>query len=498
MATNPVTGSVARPDAEAQPVAPGDTTGPAPERLTGADSFLLHLEKLAPMHTLKVLVLDPASRGRAVTLDDVEAAVQRLRPLWPRLAQRLTWAPLHRGRPYLVDDPDFTVAGHLDERTLEPPGDRAAFDSVLSELANRRLDMTRPLWTATLISGLPAGRQAVVIAVHHALADGMAAIRTFSAFTTKTPGFDVPAGDDVQRPQPPPRQLATHALADTKQLVTGLGGLLRVAWTTRRLAAEFRVAHGMPRRAIGVHRNSLSQNFGPRRVCATSSHPLGDLKKISKAADISLNGVLHAVIADALRDEIGGRGEDVDKPLLASFGIAADEPGTERLWGNNVSVTWINLHTDVDDPVERLRLVGESARNGLELRRRIGLGLQPTAMNYGSRLFPQVVRHLGKVRNIAHVMTANVPGPKELRYAGDVAVCDFYSLAVLVPPIGLNMTVYSYAGMLNIGLLTAPEVLPDPHRLLERVDVSLVRLVRALGLTPEARDARSDKSFGRE
>src|SRR5581483_12363832 len=100
---------------------------------------------------------------------------------------------------------------------------------------------------------------------------------------------------------------------------------------TRKLAGEFRRSHGMPRRAIGAHRNSLSQNFGPQRLCATSTHPLSDLRQISKAANVSVNGALHAVIAEALRAEIASRGEDLEKPLLASFGIAADEPGAERL-----------------------------------------------------------------------------------------------------------------------------------------------------------------------
>ncbi|MCW2545632.1 MAG: acyltransferase-like protein superfamily, partial [Mycobacterium sp.] len=456
------------------------TTRQLPDRLTGGDAFLLHLEKLVPMHTLKVLILDPSLRGRPVNLADVEAAVRALLPHWPRAGQRLEFAPLHRGRPFLVDDPDFTIADHLDERWAAAPGDSAAFDKVLCELSNRRLVMTRPLWTATLIHGLEGDRQAVAIALHHALADGMAAITSFTAFTTAS--MDERPFSEVRQPTPAPSpspgrsKLARRALTDTCSLATGLVPLIKTAWGTRRLAAEFRVAHGMPKRALGAHRNSLSRPFSAERVCATSSLPLSDVKAISSETGATINGVLHAVIADALRREVGSRGEDADKPLLASFGIAADEPGVQRLWGNNVSITWINLHTDVEDPVQRLKLVTESAKNGLELRRQIGLGIQPAAMSYVSRTFPLVIRYVGKIRNIAHVMTANVPGPKEHRWAGDVEVVDFFSLAVLVPPIGLNMTVYSYAGALNIGLLTAPEVHPNPAQLLARVDASLIAL----------------------
>jgi diacylglycerol O-acyltransferase len=467
-----------------------------PDRLTGGDAFLLHLEKLAPMHTLKVLILDASERGAQVTLADVESAVGAVLPHWPRAAQRLEFAPLHRGRPFLVDDPEFDVCRHLDERWVAAPGGGAALDVVLCELANRRLVMTRPLWTATLIHGLAGERQAVAVALHHSLADGIAAITSFTTLTTSSkdeaPFGELRAAVAPPSPTPGPYRLVRKALGDSRRLVTGLAPLVHTAWGTRRLATEFRAAHGMPKRALGAHRNSLSRPFGAERACATSSHPLSDVKAISGETGASINGVLHAVIADALRTEIRSRGEDIDKSLLACFGISADGPDVQRLWGNNVSVTWINLHTDVADPVERLRLVTESAKNGLELRREIGLGIQPAAMSYASRTFPLVIRHLGKIRNIAHVMTANVPGPKEHRWAGDVRVVDFYSLAVLVPPIGLNMTVYSYAGALNIGLLTAPEVHPDPARLLARVDDSLIALCEALGIEPAPRPATSE------
>ena len=351
--------------------------------------------------------------------------------------------------------------------------------------------MTRPLWTATLVHGLAGGRQAVAVALHHALADGMAAITTFTEFTSSA-AEEVPAGlrdaaaaDDRQMPQ---AGLIRKAIADSGQLLTGFAPLVRSTWSSRRLATQFRTTHDMPRRGLLAHRNSLSRTFGTERVCATSSHPLADLKSISKATGGSINGVLHAVIAEALRREIASRGEDLAKPLRAGFGIAADPPGTRRLWGNNVSITSISLHTDIDDPVERLHKVSVSARKGVELRRLLGLGIQPAAMSYASRLAPQVVRHAGKVGNIAHVMTANVPGPRTRRWAGDVEVADFYSLAVLVPPIGLNMTAYSYAGKLNIGLLTAPEVHSEPARLLERIDESMVAICEALGLTAADRD----------
>src|SRR5437867_298299 len=143
------------------------------ERMTGSDAFLWHMEDAnTPMHTLKVVILDATRRRRSVTLDELALAVGSRLGLVPRSTQKVMAAPGFGGRPFWVDDPDFALRRHLDERTLPAPGDGRQLDALYGELATAILPRDRAPWAMTLVHGLEGGRQAVVVRVHHAIVDG--------------------------------------------------------------------------------------------------------------------------------------------------------------------------------------------------------------------------------------------------------------------------------------------------------------------------------------
>ena len=159
------------------------------ERMSGNDAVLWHMEDdETPLHTLKIVILDSSRRGRAVTLDDVALALGPRLGLVPRSTQKVLAPPGFGARPFWVDDPDFDLRAHLDERTLPGPGDARQLDDLYAELARTDLARDRSPWTLTLVHGLEGGRQAVVVRVHHALVDGLGALNTFLAATTDAPG----------------------------------------------------------------------------------------------------------------------------------------------------------------------------------------------------------------------------------------------------------------------------------------------------------------------
>src|SRR5688572_18668385 len=125
------------------------------ERMTGSDAVLWHMEDDdTPMHTLKVVILDPSRRGRPVTLDELALAVGSRLGLVPRSTQKVVAAPGFGGRPFWVDDPDFDLRRHLDERTLLEPGDQRELDALYGELASGLLPRDRAPWAMTLVHGL--------------------------------------------------------------------------------------------------------------------------------------------------------------------------------------------------------------------------------------------------------------------------------------------------------------------------------------------------------
>jgi WS/DGAT/MGAT family acyltransferase len=453
------------------------------ERLAGSDAILWHLENNTAMHTLKVLVVDPSRRGAPLTLTDVHKAIEANIDRYPRARQRVV-APLVRfhGRPYWVETRDaLDVRRHLDERQAVAPGGWRQFDAVLADLAERRLPLDRPLWHVTLLHGLEHGRQALICQVHHAITDGSAAAAAFEGLTTAEPGGE-PDMPTIPPPPPTERSLLRTATRQVPRWMAAGPQVIRAAAESNRRAAAFRdVAQHLPPAGLSQSRDTflIKGSFGSRRVCATASLPLADFQKVSRSAGVTLNGALHGVLAGALRAERLRRGEDVSQPLAAAFGIALDEPDAPpRSWGNNVTPTYVLLHSNVADPTERLRLTAASAKEGVELRRAAGHDAITHVGHYTPRLPSAFLRTLKDiVPTPAHIVTANVRGPAKHRWLGDCEVVDWYSFAIITPPIPVNLTVYSYAGELKFGLLSEPDTFDDPYPFLDEVEMALAELV---------------------
>jgi WS/DGAT/MGAT family acyltransferase len=467
------------------------------ERITGADALFLHLDRRGtPLHTLKVAVLDYSRRGRPVTLDELRSAVGTRLGVIPRATQRVVKAPGFGGRPFWVEDPNFSLDAHLDECTLDPPGGQAQLDTLYSELATKRLDQCRPLWSMTLVHGLaePAdtsegatqvrgsGRcQAVVVRVHHAVTDGLGAVNLLMACTTSSPWEVVPR----YPPESPARarrvELFRRAMGDVGPWAREFGRVVTEGVRSWRRARAFRAeAPDLPP-FLGSKRNFANARSGARRVCASASLAFDDVRAVAKATDTSVNGVLHAVIASAMRKELLERGADLTTPTVAAFGISADPTESPRRWGNHVTPTNVALFSNLDDPMGRLRYTARSCREGVELRRTTGLNMASKWADYTCRLGPAFQRAFAYrwPRIVNHVTTANVPGPGSTRWVGAVEVIQWFSFAVAVAPSNVNVTVYSYAGRMNIGLVTTPEVFSDPHAFTDHMASSLVELTHA-------------------
>jgi diacylglycerol O-acyltransferase / wax synthase len=459
------------------------------ERMAGADAIFLHLERPdCPVHTLKVAVLDTSARGRPLALDEVRSAVGWRLGLVRRSTQRVVRAPGFGGRPFWVDDPDFDLDRHLGERTLEAPGDGEALDALYGELATRLLPRDRPLWDLTLVHGLAGGRQAVVFRVHHAVTDGTGVVGAFTAATAEHRGEPVPAW-----PPPPAevvdrRAVLAEAVKGIGPWVAGLGPLVVDAGRNARRSRRFRATAPDLPGALSAPRTPFNAPSGGRRVCATVALPFGDLAAVRKATGATVNGVFHAVVAGAVRAELHERGADLSRPTVATFGIAADRGG-DRRWGNAVTPTNALLFSNVADPLERLQQTARSCAEAVELRRSTGVEMAGRWAEASCRLFPLFRRAFADSwpRVVSHVTTANVPGPPEPRWVGDVEVAEWWSFAVAIPPSNVNLTAYSYAGRMDVGLVTTPEAIPEPRRFLAYTEEALGELV---DLTSSSRSPR--------
>ncbi|MCX5045328.1 WS/DGAT domain-containing protein [Aldersonia sp. NBC_00410] len=452
------------------------------ERFTGSEALFLNMEDAnTPMHTLKVAVLDSSRRGRAITLDELRAAVQPYLGLVPRSTQRVTSVRGFGARPFWVDDPDFDLAAHLDEVTLLTGED---LDPLCARLAERKLDRARPLWAMTLVHGLPGGRQAVVVRVHHAICDGLAALNTMIAATAPDPGAIATQCAPRTPVHATPAALRRSAVVDAVQSLRGLGGLAGELGRSRRRAAEFGRSEDLPPR-FGARRTGFNTPSGADRVCVSASLDFGAIKSVADHTGAKVNGVLHAVVAGAVRSELLARGESPDRPSVATFGVAADLK-SKRRWGNAIATASVYLRTELADPAERLEATSRSCDQAVRLRRSLGFDLTERTTTYTARIAPRLralfADRLPRIVN--NITTANVSGPAHTRWIGDIEVVDWISFAVAVAPADVNLTAYSYAGRLSVGIVATPESLPDPPRFACYLEQALDELSAAVS-TPE-------------
>lgn len=458
------------------------------ERMSGPDALMLNMETATtPMHTLKLGILDTGRRGRPLGLDEIHTALAMHLGAFPRATQRVISIRGHRARPFWVTDNDFRLDRHLEEVTLQGAGDDD-FDELLAELATGRLPRDRPLWALTLVHGLADGRQAVVVRVHHAVADGLAALNCFLHATSESAGGPLPQrhplpqsssliadGRDLDH-----RQMRAMARRDTLRLIAALPSVVVGAARTARAAQRFDRRALVPR-FMGAQRTSLSTPSAHRRRCARSVLRLADVQRAAVATGTTVNGVFHGIVAAAVRQEMIARGEVSARPAVAMFGVCRDLT-SGRTEGNDLATAAAYLHTEVADPIERVRLTAASCSASVALRRATGFELTDQLATYTGRLGPRARPIAAPIapRVMNNVTTANMPGPRQPRWVGDIKVESWTSFALAIAPADVNLTAYSYAGVLSLGLITTPESMPDPARFLARMSEALDELIEAL------------------
>lgn len=456
------------------------------ERMRGVDATYLHFESdRVRAHTLKCLVLDPSRRGRPLTLDEIAAALGPRLSLHPRSRQRAMRA---RGLPgaVWVDDPAFRLVDHLRERTLAEPGYRS-FDQLCSELATEPMDLDRPLWDLTLVNGLDRGHQAAVFRIHHALTDGVGVANMLERFTCAHPGETVPTpSTDRWQPAPLPseRELRRLAWAAAPAYARQAATFGREWWgkrpARRDAAAVIRQRDDLLGRKPGARISWSTPSFGAERLCASGQLPWSDVAKVKDAHGVTVNTVLLTIVGEAVAAESRARGE-LDAPTeVASFGVAVD-PDPDRITGNSITPAFVKVHTDEPDLAVRLVKTARTSADAVEAQRSLLTGRTVRLGDLVARGTPLAVRLADRATNLmaGNFVTANVRGPSANRWLGDVEVVDFISWAILVPPIGVNVTMYTYGDHVSIGLLTSPEVTTDPHHLIEGFRDALDRLVAA-------------------
>jgi diacylglycerol O-acyltransferase / wax synthase len=432
------------------------------ETMRGADSAWWHMEEpTGQMVITAVLTFD----GR-IQLSCLRRTLEERLLRFRRFRQRIVEPRLGIGLPHWEDDPHFSLDRHLFPASLPEPGDRAALEALVGDLMSGTLDYERPLWQFHLVEDFEGG-SALVARLHHSIADGLALIHVLLSLD------DVPGNESVADTWAAGQSLLRHG--------SGRGGRARLAF---QILAAGRSLVGL----LGMRFDPptpLRGSLGVRKRAAWSEPvPLEEVRELGRALGGTLNDVITGAIAGALRRYLEERGVEAGgRPLNAVVPVNLRPASDVGTLGNHFGLVFLALPVDEPEPVARLRAVR---------REMDALKASPQAMVvYGLlQLFGRAPRWLERLlvnflgRKATIVMT-NVPGPRE-----SISLCGkrLAGLMAWVPQSGrlaVGVSVLSYAGMLQVGVVADERLVPDPGRIVADLQQELEALreqVRVTGM----------------
>jgi WS/DGAT/MGAT family acyltransferase len=441
--------------------------------LSGLDSSFLYLEDAhQPMHVGSVLVFEGTMNFESFR----ETMASRVH-LVPRLKQRLAMVPFGIGKPYWVEDPAFNLDMHLQHVALPSPGSWKELRGLAARIFSVPLDRTRPLWEMTLVEGLdnipqvPPGSVALISKVHHAAIDGVSGTEMMGVLLdmTKEPRTFSPPPPRTVAPVPNELEVLSHTArkimgkpSEIKRVAGEIKDALRAAAKVRDKGIE------TPPVPMTAPHTSINHTVTGQRIWNTALLELDRVKAIRKVAGCTLNDVVLAICAGALRRYLDDKGELPDKPLLGMIPVSTRGKDEHGDMGNKVSGMLLDLATDVADPVERLNVIKEHTQGGkafeksgatrafVDLWDFIPFGLATRVLRLYSRF-----RISEMHAPIFNVVITNVPGPQIDMYMAGHKLLALMGMAPLIDGMGLLITVLSYNGVLSISPTSSPAVMPD-------------------------------------
>ena len=457
--------------------------------LSGLDAAFLYMETPeTPMHVGGLNIFELPLDYEGEFLDRLREHIAQRMHLAPVFQRKLVNMPFELANPIWVADDDLDMEYHIRSTVLPKPGNRAQLDKLVGRLHSSLLDRSRPLWEFYVIEGIetppdatPGTRHVAFYSkVHHAAVDGQAGVALAHAI------MDLGA---VPRAVRPARQRRTathddnlgiaeltaaglkHSAIQTVKLAKTLPALTRSVYQMLRPAkveaAEGATALDTPATTWFAPKTPINVSITNQRSFSSLSLPLDQIKLVAKSNGATLNDVVLAICSGALRRYL----RDLDcvptAPLLAAVPVSLRAEGNTDM-NTQASIMRISLASTVDDPMERLRAIraasasAKAAAAGMK-------AVMPT--DFPSLGAPWLISGMAslfgrsklanKMPPVANVAISNVPGPKVALYMAGARMLTYYPVSIAVHSMALNVTVQSYNGALDFGLIACRKAMPD-------------------------------------
>jgi diacylglycerol O-acyltransferase / wax synthase len=481
--------------------------------LSSLDAAFLYLETAEmPMHVgaLCVYELPAGYRGRFVR--DLRKHIASRLPIVPALRRKLWWMPLNLANPAWVDaEPDLDH--HIVEIKLPKAariGDgMAQLEAQVAALHPVLLDRKRPLWKFHVFEGLAPSahghkRVAMYSQLHHAAVDGQAAVALANAILDLTPEpraielqpskrsktFRLGMGESLRGAMAAQIQQVSHIVKELPATVGTLGGAAGTALQEALANSKWLGGKGGSGNLALAPKTAFNASVTAGRAFAAVSLPLAELKMIGKAYEATINDMVLMVVSTALRRYLGKQHTLPKKSLIAAVPISLRKAG-DTTSDNQASLSLVSLGTHIADPMKRLEHIRTASA---AMKSTLGdvKGILPT--DFPSLGLPWLIaaaaslygkaKMADRIPQVANVVISNVPGPPMPLYLAGARMLNNYPTSIVVHGMALNITVQSYAGLLDFGLMADAKAMPDVKVFARAVEIAFDDL-RALPLPHE-------------
>ncbi|MFA9399841.1 MAG: wax ester/triacylglycerol synthase family O-acyltransferase [Acidobacteriota bacterium] len=463
------------------------------DRLTGIDAtFLSNENENSHMHVGGIMIFE----GPPPAYDDFVDHIESCLPDVPRYRQKLVHPPLEAGRPLWVDDTNFNLSYHMHHTALPSPGT----DEELAALANRifshSLDRSKPLWEMWLVQELEGDRFAIIGKSHHAMIDGISGVDIATVIFDLTPDPEPHRSGGRWRPEPEPSSLdllrrgAGDLAGAPRRIGEGaIGAVLNPSSVIDRVSSSMEglgeIARAFADPAPDV---PLNTEIGPHRRIAWSQADLADLKRVKSAFDTTVNDVVLAMTAGAVRKWLIGRDfptEELELRAMVPVSVRGEDERGQL--GNRLATMRAPLPVHEPDPVTRLEIVSASMDGLKDSKQALGAEVIARLNDFAPPTILAQASRINFSTRLFNLLVTNVPGPQVPLYVLGRKMLTSIPVAFLAKNHALAVAVMSYNGQLGIGLLGDFDAMPDVDLISDGMGESLDELLEAAGALEESR-----------
>jgi len=449
--------------------------GKAMEELSGLDASFLYLEAPnMPMHIGAVAIIEGSLK-----FEDFRQFVQSRLHTVPKLRQKLVSVPLDLDRPYWIDDPNFDLKQHVHRMVLPKPAGWEELRAIASQSFSRPLERDRPLWEFIFVEGLdalaqvPKGSVALISKVHHAAFDGKSGMDLMAMLyeASPIPKDLAPYIPKKAETMPSAVSLLAKSASHLITLPVKLPGLLWDSTKASLKAGFLKRSKGMsmPTLPFQAPKTRFNDTVDAQRIWNSALLDMSHVKTLRKAVPgATLNDVILAICAGGFRRYLLEKKELPTKPLVAMVPISTRTKEEKNAMGNQVSAMYVQLATDLEDPIARLQKIHRNTVEGkryqdavdakslVEYAELIPFGLASVAAQLYTRT--ALAKHHSPLFN---VVITNVPGPQIPVYMAGHKLIVNMGTAPIFDGVGIIITICSYNNIISISPTSSLNLMPD-------------------------------------